>query len=35
MKKAPPYLWFFRFQKSVCKILQKLAENLQRTLTTL
>lgn len=33
MKKVPPYLWFFRFQKSVHKILQKLVENLQRTRT--
>ncbi len=35
MKKVPPYLWVFRFQKSVRKILQKLVENLQRTRTTL
>ena len=35
MKKGPPYLWLFRFQKSVRKILQKLVENLQRTRTAL
>lgn len=35
IKKVPPYLWLFQFQKSVRKILQKLVENLQRTHTTL
>nr|DAJ03571.1 MAG TPA: hypothetical protein [Bacteriophage sp.] len=35
MKKVPPYLLIFRFQKSVRKILQKLVENLQRTRTAL